>query len=299
MGGPKPFHINQREEGMRMRTTICLMAVASLLLAGCEKPNEELAQRNNELQQQMTAKDEFINEVTSTLSDIHNRVEAAWAEHENVVRKAKSVEAGEAMTHAELKKQILDRVAGMSSTLTENRKRISTLERKIKTSETNYTGLHEMLEDLKATLEEREKSIADLWGRMQNLQAELVEKNDLIATQEMIIDDQTRKINTGYYVVGKRDSLRTKGIIDEEGGFPWGLFGSTTVLASNMSEEHFHAVEKSVEMTIPVYGTIDEIVPRRDEETYIKENKENGEAILRIIRPDKFWQQRHLVIVAN
>jgi hypothetical protein len=134
---------------------------------------------------------------------------------------------------------------------------------------------------------------------VRHLHIELGEKNDLIATQEMVIHDQERKINTGYYVVGKRDSLREKGIIDETGGFPWGLFGSTTVLAENLNEQEFHPVEKSVEMTISVYGTIDEIVPQRDEGSYVKENRDNGEAVLRILRPDKFWQQRHLVIVAN
>ncbi|HEX9615706.1 MAG TPA: hypothetical protein VGA55_09360 [Bacteroidota bacterium] len=282
-----------------MRTTIGLLMAGSLLLAACENQNEELAMRNQELQQQLAAKDQFINEVTSTISDIHNEVETAWAEHKKIVRKAKSVEAGEAITHAELKKQIVDRIEGMRSALAENRKRMNTLERKLKASETSYTGLNDMMADLKATLEEREKSMAELWGRIRNLEGELVAKNDTIASQEMVINDQKRKINTGYYVVGQRDSLRTKGIIDEEGGFPWGLFGSTTVLADNLTEEYFHPVEKSVEMIIPIYGTIDEIVPRRDEATYIEERRENGEAVLRIIKPDKFWQQRHLVIVSN
>jgi chromosome segregation ATPase len=125
------------------------MALLPFLLAACDsKPDEELTRANQDLLQQLKAKDDFINEVTSTISEINNEVEKAWAEQKRIVRKASSVESGETMTHAELKKQIIDRIEGMSASIAESRKKIGNLERKLKTSENNYTGLHEMVEDL-------------------------------------------------------------------------------------------------------------------------------------------------------
>ncbi len=106
-------------------------------------------------------------------------------------------------------------------------------------------------------------------------------------------------MSTVYYVVGNRDTLKNRGIIAEEGGFPWGLFGSTTTLAGNLDDESFNPLDVNNPISIAIHGTIDEIVPKRDETTYTQEESSEGVAVLKIVDPQKFWQQRHLVIVAN
>jgi hypothetical protein len=277
---------------------ICLLIVP-LIVAGCGNPSEELQNRNNELTRQLAEKDQFINEVTGSLSEIYGKVETAWAEHKKVVRAAESVEGGVTLTRAQMKERVLDRITGISAALSENRKKVNALERRLKESGSKYTGLEKLVEELKTTIHERDQSIVELWERIRNLETDVVQKADIIAAHEETIRVQEKRMTTVYYVVGTRDTLKNRGIIAEEGGFPWGLFGSTTTLASNLDDQSFSPLDVNNQLSIAVHGEIDEIVPKRDEATYTQEMNEEGVAVLRIVDPQKFWQQRHLVIVSN
>ena len=55
-----------------------LVIAGGLVFAGCGN-QEELEQRNNELARELASKDRFIEEVTSTVNEIHNSLESAWA----------------------------------------------------------------------------------------------------------------------------------------------------------------------------------------------------------------------------
>jgi len=281
-----------------MRRMICLLIVP-LIVAGCDNPNEELQKRNDELTRQIAEKNQFIDEVTGTLGEIYGKVETAWAEHKKVVRAAESVEGGGSLTRVQMKERVLDRISGISASLSENRKKVIRLEKRLKESGTKYTGLEKLVDELKNTIHERDESIVELWERIRNLETDVVQKADIIAAHEETIRVQTKRMSTVYYVVGTRDTLKDRGIIAEEGGFPWGLFGATTILANNLDDQSFSPIDVNNQVSIAIHGTIDEIVPKRDEASYTHEMNEEGVAVLRIVDPQKFWQQRHLVIVSN
>lgn len=282
-----------------MRWVICLLFV-SLIAAGCDNSNEELQRQHDLLARQMAEKDQFVNEITGTLSEIYDHVDVAWAEHKKVIRATESVEGGATLTRSEMKARVLDRISGISAALTESRKKVTRLEARLKESGTKYTGLEKLVAELQETIKERDESIAQLWERVRALETDVATKADIIAAHEETIRVQARHMNRVYFVVGERDSLKNRGIIAEEGGFPWGLFGSTTVLAGNLDDKIFNPLDVNDETVIRVKGSIDEIVPKRDETTYEQVmNEEEGTAVLRIVDPRRFWQQRHLVIVAN
>ena len=65
-----------------------------------------------------------------------------------------------------------------------------------------------------------------------------------------------------------RHELEEKGIIKDEGGFLWGLLGSTTTLAPGFDERLFKPMNKEVNTAIQVNGKIDEILPRRSVQSY-------------------------------
>jgi hypothetical protein len=89
------------------------------------------------------------------------------------------------------------------------------------------------------------------------------------------------------------------GIIEDEGGFPWGLFGSTTVLASGVHREYFKEFDKNKERVITVEGTIDDIVPKRSEGFYALSQIDDSRASLNITDPGMFWQDSYLVIITD
>ncbi|MBI3579747.1 MAG: hypothetical protein HY276_05465 [Ignavibacteriales bacterium] len=287
-----------------MRMIIGVLLMFSLIFAGCGK-QEELEQRNKELAQELQSKDKFIEEVTSNINEIHGALEAAWAMEKKIVRQTTTAEGSKALTSAELKQSILSRISDMSSALSDNRKKITSLEKRLKGLNVQYVSLTKMVDQLKTDLEEREKSITELQSRIQSLESDVAKKAEIIAARETTIAshestilEQRKMMNTVYFAVGSRDELKKKGVITEEGGILWGLLGTTTTLAGNFDVAQFEPVERS-RTAIEVSGAIDEIVPKRDESFYTKEQSENGHTILRIVKPESFWRENHLVIVTH
>jgi hypothetical protein len=121
----------------------------------------------------------------------------------------------------------------------------------------------------------------------------------VIDQRDSTVRAQTEMLNTAYYVVGKKDDLESKGIIKKEGGFLWGLIGSTTVLGSGFDNSYFKPIDKTKEMTIEVAGKIDKIIPERNASYYVKEVKGDSLSTLRIVQPDHFWQANLLVVVTK
>ena len=287
-----------------MRTTYLIGAVILLLLTGCNQ--SELENKNKELQSQLDAKDKYIEEVTSAINEIHNQLESTWAMENKVILQSSAKEGAKAPTHLQVKQQILSRISDIDSILSANRKKLSNLQNRLKQAATQYAGLQKMVDDLKATLEEREKTLADLQARVKTLESVVSEKTRVIAAREATIDDQsnqlnerTRQMNTVYYVVGKKDDLKSKGIITDEGGFLWGLLGSTTVLAGNFNSDLFQKMDKTKETQIDVPGKIAEIIPKRDASSFSMEETSGGHTNVKIVNADQFWKVNRVVIVSK
>ncbi len=131
-------------------------------------------------------------------------------------------------------------------------------------------------------------------------------KDHVIAVQDTTIRDFTRQLNrrttqlnTVYFVAGKKNDLKGKGIIEDEGGVLWGLLGTTTVLTGHPDGDYFQSLDKTTDSTIEVTGAIDQIIPKRDVKSYAQEETGDGHTILRIIDPESFWRENHLVIVSR
>jgi hypothetical protein len=274
------------------------------VFTGCNQ--SELENKNKELQQQLAAKDQYIEEVTTAINEIHNQLESTWAMENKVIQQSLAKEGSKAPSHLQVKQQILSRISDIDSILAANRKKLANLQSKLKNAATQYAGLQKLVDNLKVTLEERERTLADLQARVKSLEFEVTEKTRVIAAREATIDDQTKQLsertlqmNSVYYVVGKKDELETKGIVADEGGFLWGLLGSTTVLAGNFNAELFQKMDKTKEEQIDVPGKIAEIIPKRDAGSYSMEPTVGGHTILKITNSDQFWKVNRVVIVCK
>ncbi len=288
-----------------MRKRIYMLIAGAMLLAGCGN-QEELEQRNNELMRELASKDRFIEDVTSTINEIHNSLENAWAMERGVVQQTASGEGSTSLTAAELKDRILSRIGDMRIVLAKNRQRAADLEKRLRTANTQYAGLERMVVDLKRNLDERERSIAVLGERVQNLEDTVVQKTQIISAheiaiseQENMIAEQRKKLNTVYFTAGKRSDLKERGIIEDEGGIFWGLTGTTTVLTAINQDGKFEPFDKTKETAIPVPGAINEIIPKRDTSSYAIQQMQNGTAVLVIVKPDEFWREKYLAIVTE
>ncbi len=286
--------------------TVSILALVLVGFVGCDNgERDRLEAQNQSLKNELASKDQYVQDVTSTINEIHNQLEDVWSKEQKVLRESKNDE-GKSLTEKEVKERIFSRISDINATLAANRKRVNNLERRLKESNTKYDGIQAMVDDLKKTLDERQKSIAELTSQVHGLQndvqvktAMIAERDTTIANQSRQLDDQTQRINTVFYVAGKRSDLKDKGVITREGGILWGLLGSTTVLASNYDSGSFAALDRTKDSEIRIPGKIDEIVPQRAEGSYAAEQTSDGATILKILKPESFWRENHLVIVED
>jgi uncharacterized protein YoxC len=294
------------------KTTIALAAALLALVAGCntrnaemEKQTSELQAKNAQLNQELSSRDEYIESVTESINNVYASLEGLKAKEKAVLNEANSLEGKNKPTSKEIRESLLKQITTIDSTLKDNRKKISDLQAKVSSYRAQFAGLKNMVNTLKQTIEEREQTIAQLETKISGLEADLGEKirqisqrDSTIQVQHSTIDAQRKTINTAFYIIGKRKDLETKGIIKKEGGFLWGLLGSTTTLANGFSRDNFKSIDRTENSVIEINGTIDEIVPKRDLH-YFTTKSTNNTSTLTITQPDNFWQDDYLVIITN
>lgn len=112
--------------------------------------------------------------------------------------------------------------------------------------------------------------------------------------------------NTVYYVIGTKDELLERGVIEEEGGsrvlFIFGRRGETIVPARDIDPAQFTSIDKRYVLDIPMpwADRAYRIVSRQDIASLATPPDENGEirGVLRIADPQRFWQaSRFLILV--
>ena len=295
-----------------MKVLLFSTLVTILVLGGCNTRTNELEQQNAQLQarsdslaQDLSTRDAYIENVTTSINTVYDNLEAARSKEKLLLKETNEMETRKKLSREEIRVKLSDRIATIDSALRQNRITISDLQKKVASYRSRYAGLKSMVESLKKSLGEREQEIAELQQRVQGLEGQVAEGKRMLADRESVItqqhgviDNQTRKINTGYYIIGKRDELEKKGILAKDGGFLWGLLGSTTVLASGFSENDFTPIDKTQERTIEVKGKIGDIVPKRSQAFY-STMVDGDQSKLTIAQPDNFWQEKYLVIITN
>ncbi len=289
-----------------MKTQLALVALCIVLVIGCSNKEEELQKQvaklqgeQSTLQQSITDRDKYFEDVMKSVNEVYADLEKARSKEAQLVERTGGPEGPAQITNTDTRQKLLQNISDIGAGLKENRKKISDLQGRMKSFRGEIAGLKKLVENLKQSLQEREQSIAQLETKVQGLESTVAENVKTISEKESVIDRQKRMISTAFYVVGTRKELEEKGIITNEGGFPWGLFGSTTILASGVDQSLFTPISKTDDKTISVQGTIKEILPHRSEEFFTTAHPEESQSALTIVQPDKFWQDNYLVVVVD
>ncbi len=288
-----------------MKTRIFLATLCVALLVGCSNKEEELQQQISQmqsdqgtLQQNLAERDKYIEEVMRSVNEVYADLEAARSKEAKLVERAGGTEGPIQFANASTREAMMHNINEIGTTLKENRKKIADLQKSIRSFNGKIKGLNQLVENLQQSLQQREQAIASLETRVQGLEADVAAKSQTISDREAVIDSQLKTINTAYYVVGTREELENRGIITDEGGF-LGFLGSTTIMASGVDESAFTPIDKTKEQSIQVKGEIEEILPHRQETFYATSQHTPEQSELAIVRPDRFWQDKYLVIVVD
>lgn len=283
------------------------VVVFAFLLGACEKDRtgelqgeiSRIQSESTSLQQELAARDRYIDEVMNSVNTVYADLEKAKSKESKLIKKTLDAESAGPKTSEEVRKAVLQQIAEIHDNLKSNRRKLAVLQKQLKESSVQYSSLEDMVRGLKESLDARERSITVLETTVRGLENTVAENQKIIFQKDEVIEGQKHLMNTVYYVVGTRDELRERGIISEEGGILWGLLGTTTTLTSGLDHSHFQRYDMASNPTIRITGKVDEIVPRRDESFFSLAHNDNATEDLTITRPDKFWQDRYLVIVLD
>jgi hypothetical protein len=286
-------------------------AIAALALLGAlacnSKPSPQLQARIDSLQQAANERDRVVQEMAQDarmISDIS-------AELAKVQVKGKLNVASESPGQAS-RDSVVARVRYIATRLNANESQLRSSERRIR-------GLSSLSDSLRNTLTatianydsvvaaQRTQLVA-FASQLDSLKGENTALAALNTALRDTVGDLTVRENTVYYVIGTKDELKNRGVIDETGGSRF-LFilwksGKSVVPARNLDPGAFTAIDRRQVTTIPLPDSTKtyHIASRQDLTALATQPDADGniKGSLQIASPAKFWaSSKYLIIVES
>lgn len=204
---------------------LCVMCAAALTACnnGANKKDQAFAEERDSLMQVINDKDTELNEIMGTVNEIQEgfrRINEAEGR----------ITVNDGNMESETSKQaIRENMQYIQDAMAQNRDKISQLKEKLRTSSIGGDKLKKMVDDLSAQLEAQKQ-------RVQELEAQLAEKDIVIAQQgeaitnlnenvntlteenkakSQTVAEQDKQIHTAWYVFGTKSELKEQKILQK------------------------------------------------------------------------------------
>ena len=269
--------------------------------AGCKQgPTPEVQARLDSLSQTSAQRDRLMQEVaenTRLVSEISRELSKV-----NIPARQLKVSAESPLRAS--RDTLIQKIHYMSTRVKELEPRLKASEQRIKDlttiSDSLRNELASTMQNLQGVIDNQKETIDALTLQVETLTAENVALKDTL-------ENMTTINNTVYYVVGTKDELEQKGIIQEEGGarflFVLWKSGKTLVPARNLDPSVFTVADRRhfVDLPLPAADKEYRIVSRQDTSALDTppdhDGKLTGHAV-KIADPGKFWSNsKYLIIV--
>lgn len=276
---------------------LCVMCAAALTACnnGANKKDQAFAEERDSLMQVINEKDTELDEIMGTVNEIQEgfrRINEAEGR----------ITVNDGNMESETSKQaIRENMQYIQDAMAQNRDKISQLKEKLRTSTIGGDKLKKMVDDLSAQLEAQMQ-------RVQELEAQLAEKDIVIAQQgetitslnenvnalaeenkakTQTVNEQDKQLHTAWYVFGTKSELKEQKILKEG-----------DVLKSNdFNKDYFTKVDIRYDKEIKLYSKSAKLLTNHPAGSYKLEKDNKGQYVLRITAPETFWSvSKYLVI---
>ena len=289
---------------------------AVLVLAACDQSKPELEKTLVQVKQISAEKDSLLKDVMATtqfIADVNS--ELAKVRQRNVSKPTKS-QPGETesnLTPTQARAQLLGKVKEATTRLNDaegrlnvSRKRVAELEGKgtemvkqLASYDSTIASFKSIIESQKAEITSLTTQIVALTDENTKLKAANVqlvsEKTNVIAERDRL----TVERNMVYYIVGPKDELLKKHIIEQTGG-TLGL-GKVQVPIRTLNPADFTSIDKTkiAEIPLPKAGKPYKILSRQDLGALESVPDKNGRitGAVRIKNAEQFWAASKYLIV--
>ncbi len=272
--------------------SVCVIALGSCN-DGVKKAEEAAKQQRDSLEQIITQKDNEINDMMTTLSDIEEGFREI-TEAQNRVTLAKQGEGTNTTQRIKENFQFIQSVMKQNKELINKLKQqvressvkggqlkkiIDNLTEQMKKKDQQLQTLREELDKKDIHIAELDEQVADLSTNVSSLTAENTQKSETISTQD-------KQLNTAWFVFGTSKELKEHNVL---------IKGK--VLQGDFDKSYFTKIDIRIDKEIKLYSKSANILTTHPASAYTLERDANKQYILRITDPQLFWStSKYLVI---
>ena len=271
----------------------CALAVASCNNDAVKKAEQAAAQQRDSLEQIISQKDNEINDMMTTLSDIEEGFREI-TEAQNRVTLAKSGEG------TNTRQRITENMQFIQSAMKQNKELIAKLKQQVRESSVKSTQLKKIIDNLTQQMEVKDKQLESLRAELDKKDIHIAELDEQVATlntnvttlreentqKTETISTQDKALNTAWFVFGTKRELKEQHILD-----------AGEVLRSNFNKDYFTKIDIRIDKEIKLYSKSAEILTSHPASAYTLTRDANKQYVLRITDPQAFWStSKYLVI---
>ena len=279
---------------------LTVLAVCALPIASCknEAPKQDLAaiQQRDSLNQIIAQKDNEINDMISTFTDI----EEGFREITDAQNRVTIAQQGEGTNSA---KRIKENMQFIQQTMRQNKELINKLKQQLREGSFKSDQLKKLVETMQKQLEEKEAQmqalreeldkkdihIAELDETVANLTSDVNQLTEETTQRAQTISNQDKELHTAWFVFGTEKELKEQMILDHG-----------RVLQANFNKEYFTKIDYRIDKEIKLYSKSAKMMTAHPSSSYTLQRDANKQYVLRITDPDLFWStSKYLVIVVK
>ena len=273
----------------------CTLAVASCNQDAAKKVEQVAQQQRDSLEQIISQKDNEINDMMTTLSDIEEGFREI-TEAQSRVTLAKQGEGTNTM------QRIKENFQFIQTQMQQNKELINKLKQQVRESSVKGGQLKKIIDNLTQQLETKDQQLQALREELDRKDIHIAELDEKVANLEEdntkkdeTISAQDKAINSAWFVFGTKDELKSQNILSKDG-----LFSKTKVLSKDFNKDYFTKIDIRIDKEIKLYSKSAQIMTSHPAGSYTLQPDANKQYVLRINNPEAFWStSKYLVVLVK
>ena len=279
---------------------LVILALGGLMVASCndgvKKAEQAALMQRDSLEQIISQKDNEINDMMTTLSDIEEGFREI-TEAQNRVTLAKEGEG------TNTSQRIRENVQFIQSVMKQNKELINKLKQQVRESSVRGEQLKKIVDNLTEQMAIKDKQLQSLREELDAKDIHIAELDEVVADlnknvttlkeesnqKSQTISTQDKELHTAWFVFGTKKELKEKRIlVDGE------------VLQSNFDKDYFTKIDIRIDKEIKLYSSSAEILTNHPAGSYTLQRDAKKQYVLRISDPQRFWStSKYLVILVK
>ena len=281
---------------------VCTLAVASCNQDAAKKAEQIAQQQRDSLEQIISQKDNEINDMMTTLSDIEEGFREI-TEAQSRVTLAKQGEGTNTM------QRIKENFQFIQAQMQQNKELINKLKQQVRESSVKGGQLKKIIDNLTQQLETKDHQLQALREELDRKDIHIAELDEKVASlntnvtslkednekKEETITSQDKALHTAWFVFGTKDELKEQRILSKDG-----LFSKTKLLEKDFNKDYFTKIDIRIDKEIKLYSKSAQIMTSHPAGSYTLQRDANKQFVLRISDPDTFWStSKYLVVLVK